>query len=145
MKERYKPYFKEEDSLGNLKDPDLIDKIVEFIRANPFPKDHSQFHTWCEEQGYKEASEVEEYVYAMLTVILCGGKSKGDVSKITKEQLDIGMKIESEHVEMDNTNKVVKRIQEVFQEKISADHYTENNKYYTSSINFEDELKQEVK
>jgi len=92
-----------------------------------------------------DADIIEQYVYAFLTTILTGGKSKGDVSKISDEQLKIGFEIEYEHVSLDSEyedNKVIKKMQDIYRTKISADHNAENDKYYSDQL-FQDELKQE--
>lgn len=145
---RYKRYFKEEDSLKDLTDESIPQKLVDFIKKNPFPQDDSGIHKFAEEELKIDADILEQYVYAFLTVILTGGKSKGDASKISKEQLDIGFEIEYEHVNLDSKyedNKVIKTIQDIYRTKISADHNAENEKYYTTSTDFQDELKQEGK
>jgi hypothetical protein len=142
---RYKQLIRETDSLSELTDTTIPSKIVEFLMKNPFPKDHEQFHKFAEDELKIDSDKLEQYVYAMLTVILTGGKSKGDTTKISKDQLDIGLKIEMEHVNLENDNKVIKEIQRLFALKISSDHNSEKNDYYTSTINFEDELKQEGK
>ena len=143
---RYISKFKEEDnSLSELTDDTIPEKLVEFILKNPFPKDKDQIHKFAEEDLKIDPDKLEQYVYAFLTVILTGGKSKGDTSKISKEQLDIGMQIEKEHVEMGIDNKVVKAIEDIFKKKISSDHDAEDDKYYQGSVNFKDELKKEDK
>lgn len=143
---RYISKFKEEEnSLSELTDSTIPEKLVEFILKNPFPKDKDQLHKFAEEELKIDPDKLEQYVYAFLTVILTGGKSKGDTSKISKEQLDIGMQIEKEHVEMGIDNKVVLAIEDIFKKKISCDHDAEDNKYYQGSVNFKDELKQENK
>jgi hypothetical protein len=141
---RYKRLFTEEDSLSDLTDIDLVDKLVEFIRKNPFPKDHEGLHKWTEDNGY-EPDLVEQYVYAMLTLILCGGKSKGKEVKASDENKSIGRKIEIEHVEYETDNKVVKKMQEVLIEKILSDHLSETDSYYIDGVDFKNELKQEGK
>ena len=123
-----------EDSVKELDNPALVDRIVEFIRKNPFPKDHEQFHKWTKSLGYDESDKVEEYVYAILTVILCGGASKGKEIKASDRNKLIGDQIELEHVEMDNDNEVIKRIQMVFQNKIRNDHLAENKEYYMKNL-----------
>ena len=143
---RYKRRFIEEDSLKDLTDESIPQKLVDFIKKNPFPKDHKGIHKFAEEELKIDADILEQYVYAFLTVILTGGKSKGDISKISKEQLDIGFQIEYEHVSLDpeyEKNKVIKAIQELYQNKISADHDAENSKYYTTHTDFQAELKKE--
>jgi hypothetical protein len=146
MRPRYKRLFEEEvdNSLPDLTDTSIPQKLIDFIKKNPFPKDHTQLHTFAEGLGI-EANILEQYAYAFLTVIFTGGKSKGDVSKISKEQLDIGMQIEKEHVETNVDNEVVKVIEDIFKIKISADHDAEDDNYYQGSVNFKDELKKENK
>ena len=144
---RYKRRFIEEDSLKDLTDESIPQKLVDFIKKNPFPKDHKGIHKFAEEELKIDADILEQYCYAFLTVILTGGKSKGDISKISKEQLDIGFQIEYEHVNLDSKyedNKVIKAIQDIYRTKISADHNAENDKYYSNQL-FQDELKQEGK
>jgi hypothetical protein len=143
---RYKRKFKEEDSLSDLTDESIPQKIVDYIQKNPFPKDDSGIHKLAEDLEM-EVDILEQYIYAILTTILTGGKSKGDVSKITKEQLDIGFEIEYEHVNLDKKyedNKVIKAIQDIYRTKISSDHYMENNTYYTTKTDFQSELKKEA-
>ena len=91
---RYKQLFKEDDSLIQLTDITIPEKIVNFIKENPFPKDHEQWHKFAEDELKIDSNVLEQYAYAMLTVIFTGGKSKGDLTKISKNQLDIGLKIE---------------------------------------------------
>ena len=142
MKTKYISFFENEDNLEHLKDVDLVDKLVNFIRQNPFPKDHEQFHKFAETLGL-DADILEQYAYAMLTLILAGGKSKGIKPEASQENFDIGFKIESEHVSFDTNNDVIKKMQEILQNKISYDHLTEKNNYYVDGINFKEELKNE--
>jgi len=144
---RYNYLLKEEDSLSQLTDVTIPQKIVDYIQKNPFPKDHDQWHKFAEDELKIDSETLEQYAYAMLTVIFTGGKSKGDLSKISKEQLEIGLKIESEHVVLEgNTNNVIAEIQRLFETKISSDHDMEHDgTYYTSTINFQDELQKENK
>lgn len=135
--------YLEENSVKSLTNVGLIDRLVEFIRANPFPKDHAQFHKWAKDMGYEDVGDdAEEYAYAMLTVILCGGASKGKDIKVPNDKSKaVGTQIEREHTEMDSDNAVVHKIQEVFQNKIMNDHHAETKDYYLKSINFIDDLK----
>lgn len=130
-----------ENSLSQLKDTVIIDKIIEFIKANPFPLD-KDFHAFVEKNGM-DPDEFETYAYAILTVFLCGGKSKGRPSEANEENIKIGRQIEMEHVEYETTDKVVKHIQEILSEKILADHTFETESYYIDGVNFIDELKKE--
>jgi len=130
-----------ENSLAQLKETSIVDKIVDFLHTNPFPID-SQYHKLAEDIGI-DPDELEQYAYAMLTVILCGGDSKGKEIKASKENLDIGSKIEVEHVSYDTSDKVVKHIQEIFANKIKFDHLSKTENYYVDGVNFKEELKRE--
>ena len=142
---KYKMFF-EEDSLSELTDNSIPQKLVDFIVKNPFPKDKDQIHKFAEEELKIDPDQLEQYVYAFLTIMLVGGKSKGkDVEGVSKENLDIGHKIELEHVEYDMNNKVVREIIKLLSHKIVMDHSSEDIDYYSKNINFKDELKQEGK
>lgn len=136
--------LREEDSLSDLTDPSIVDKLVAFIRVNPFPKDHSQLHSFAEGLGL-EADIVEQYAYAMLTLVLCGGKSKGKEVKASDENINIGKQIEVEHVSYDSDNKVIKKMQEVLIQKIYSDHLAETDSYYVDGVDFKNELESENK
>lgn len=143
---RYISKFKEEDnSLSELTDSTIPEKLAEFIIKNPFPKDEDQIHKFAEEELGIDPDKLEQYVYAFLTVILTGGASKGVYHNKDIEQMAIGEKIESEHVDLVTDNEVVKKIQLLLKHKIANDHLQENDKYYTSKIDFNDELKKEGK
>lgn len=130
-----------ENSLGKLKDVKLVDKIVDFLHSTPFPID-SDFHKFAKSNEI-DPDELEEYAYAMLTVILCGGKSKGKEPSASDENWKIGLEIEKEHVEYDTTDTVIKHIQDIFQKKIASDHLQENNEYYLTKTDFSKELQLE--
>jgi len=130
-----------ENSLSKLDKPELIDKIVDFIRENPFPVDED-FHKFAMSNNL-EPDNMEEYAYAILSVFLCGGKSKGKPVSASKENLDIGSKIEQEHVSYDTTDTVVKHIQEIISKKIEFDHLSENDNYYIDGVDFKKELQVE--
>lgn len=144
----YNRFFKEDDqeenSLSELIDISIPQKLVDFIKKHPFPKDHETIHVFAEGLGL-DPDILEQYAYAFLTVMLTGGKSKGDASDISQEQLDIGMQIEKEHTAVETDNVVVKAIEDILTLKIVSDHNTEDKNYYSKSINFKDELKQENK
>jgi len=145
--DNYLQIINEENTLKELNNPALIDRIVEFIRNNPFPKDHQQLHKWAKQMGYEESEDIEEYIYAMLTVILCGGASKGKEIKVPNDKNKlIGDQIELEHVEMKGiNNQVVLKIQEVFENKIRNDHLAEHDNYYIEGADFLKELNREKK
>jgi len=140
----YKSRFREaKNSLSNLTDVTIPEKIVEFIKKNPFPKDHDQWHIFAENELKIFPSLLEEYAFAMLTVIFTGGKSEGDTTKIDKEQWKMGEQIEREHVIMpDIDNKVITAIQELFKKKIASDHWSEDESYYSNEL-FKKELQKE--
>ena len=137
-------YLLERDtSISELTDTSLVDKLVQFIRMNPFPVD-GDLHAFAKENNI-EPDKMEQYAYGLLSVILCGGKSKGYVVEdIDDNSLDIGFKIEEEHVVLDdNDNDVVKEMQRVFRTKIMYDHLAENPNYYIEGVDFVKELEQE--
>ncbi len=131
-----------DNSISTLTDIGLVDKLVEFIKTNPFPTDDA-LHTFAKDNGY-EPDEVEQYAYAMLSVILTGGKSKGYVIQAEEDALDIGDEIEKEHVELDVSNSVINRIQQHLINKIKYDHLAEDKDYYYNQL-FIDELNKETR
>ena len=131
-------------SIFSLVDPDLVDKLVQFIRLNPFPLDED-YHKFAEENGI-EPDVVEQYAYAMLSVILCGGKSKGMEILAGDDNKFIGNFIEQEHVIFDDerdSDEVIKKIQDVFICKILSDHLVEDKNYYVNVKDFVAELEKE--
>ena len=141
---RYKSMFTEEDnSLSALTDTSLPEKIKEFIVKNPFPKDEV-LHKFAEDNNI-DPDELEQYVYAFLTLILVGGKSEGKEIEASKENKEIGLKIEIEHCDYDTDNEVIKAMQDILKNKIANDHLAETNSYYVDGVNFKNELEQEGK
>ena len=142
---RYKPLLKEENSLSQLKDVTLVDKLFDFIIKNPFPKDHEQLHKFAESLGI-EADQLEIVAYAIISAFLCGGRfydSGKKIEDLNQEELKNGIIVEQEHVTDKNLdNPVVKRIVELMKQKISADHVTEKDNYYSlgQQVNLFDEL-----
>jgi hypothetical protein len=134
-----------EDAISKLTDKKIVDEIVSFIKSNPFPLDHEQFHKHFEDLGYEETGDIEQYAYAMLSVILTGGASKGKTIKASKENIAIGKKIETEHVSTGIDNEVIKYIESIFGDKIMFDHLSETDSYYTDGVDFKKELKDEDK
>ena len=109
-------------------------------------KNKSDTPFFAEEELKIDPDELEQYAYAFLTLMFKGGKSKGkEVDGVSKENLDIGHKIELEHVDYDTDNKVVKEMIKILSNKIVMDHSSEDIEYYSKDINFKDELKQEEK
>lgn len=142
---RYKRRFIEEDSLKDLTDESIPQKLVDFIKKNPFPKDHKGIHKFAEEELKIDADILEQHCYAFLTLIFCGGASKGKEVEASKENMDIGHKIEIEHCSYDTDNKVIKAMQDIIVNKIANDHLAETDSYYVDGVNFKNELKQEGK
>jgi hypothetical protein len=144
MKTNYKRFFEEDDnSLSELTDSTIPEKIVDFIIKTPFPKDHAQVHSFAEGLGI-EPDKLEQYVYAFLTVIFTGGKSKGVFISKDIEQMAYGERIESEHVDLATDNKVVEKIQLLIKHKITNDHLNEDSEYYSAEL-FQKEMKKEDK
>jgi hypothetical protein len=143
MEKRYKQFFKE-NSLSVLKDEKIIDDIFEFIYNNPYPVD-ADFHKFVESKG-AEPDDYETYVYAILSCFIVGGKSyksKIKYEDISEQEKKDGLKVEMEHVDEKNDNKVVKKICDMIAKKIHYDHDVENENYYKDGkkFNFFDELK----
>lgn len=131
-REKYKSIFKEE---SNLTDTSLIDKIFEWFKNNPYPKDHEQLHTFAESLGL-EANVIEEYVYAIVSCFVAGGnfnKKKADASKFDPEEIKMGQIVESEHLDSDNSNPVIQHIVDIMKTRISYDHLADNEKYYSQA------------
>lgn len=144
MIKRYTRKFKEEEnnSLSLLTDVDLVDKIYNYFYNNPFPLDHEGIHKFAESLG-QEPEIIEQYIYAMLSTFICGGKAY----KENKQEIDFdpkaieqGMQIETEHLAVDIDNPVIKKIVELFSKRISLDHLTES-----FPLNYYDYLKQTEK
>lgn len=144
----WKSIFTEENALGLLKNVNLIDDLFEFFKSNPYPKDHEQLHAFAEQKGV-ESEELEQYVYAIVSAVVCGGKSAGmDQSIFPADQITKGMKVEQEHLDMSNYgNPVVKRIIDLLSTKIACDHQAEfvgqdtPAKYYDALDEMEKKLK----
>jgi len=99
------------------KDSSIDDQLIELLTNNPQPKD-SEIHKFAERMNI-DPSEIEERVYKILGSFLAGGKSKGKIVQADKDQIDKGLKVESEHTS--NQRLAL---------KIVYDHLTENPKYY---------------
>jgi len=157
---KYKPLFKEaykmklqryvsvfkEDSQSDLTDEAMPEKLRNFIINNPFPKYHEQLHSFAEGLGI-EASVLEQYAYAFLTLVFAGGKSAGKEIVVDEENAKIGKQIELEHFEYpESDNPVVKKMIGLLADKVVSDHCAENDNYYIDGVpSFEDELSKEGK
>ncbi|MFA5152998.1 MAG: hypothetical protein WC554_10590 [Clostridia bacterium] len=132
----YKRRFKEEDSLSDLTDVELVDKIIKFFEDNPYPKDHEQFHKYIEDDLGIESSVAEAYVYAIVFCFISGGnfiKSGKKKEDFDEKEIAMGYIVEGEHVDKDNDNPVVKKISDYIRYRIDYDHLTDNNKYYSQA------------
>lgn len=129
------------NSLNMLDNEVVVEKLVKFIKKNPFPT-NDMLHSFAKSIGM-EPDDLEEYAYAMLSVILTGGTSKGKPTNASQENKMIGYNIEKEHVETGIDHPVIKKIETVFKNKIKNDHLTETDTYYVDGVNFKNELKQE--
>lgn len=133
MKTKYKSIFQEEDSLQELTDTSLVDKIIDFFMKNPYPKDHSQLHAFAESIGV-EADTIEQYVYAIVSSFISGGtfnKSGKSEEEFEQSEIESGIKIEHEHVDTQTDNEVVKYIGNYLSKRIALDHLSEFSNYYT--------------
>lgn len=144
MKERYKRHFLKEDSFSILKDKSIVDNIFDYLYNNPYPKDED-FHKFVESKN-AEPDEYETYVYAILSCFIAGGKSYKSKIKnedISDQERKDGLKVEQEHVDEKNDNKIVKYICDKIAMKIQYDHDVENKNYYADGKKFDffDELK----
>ncbi len=146
--ERYTRKF-QEMSL-NLTDTTIVDKIYQYFYEHPFPKDHEGIHVFAESIRI-EPSIVEEYIYAMLSVFICGGKAY-DAQKTEKdfdEQfIKDGVSVEYEHFKFNTDNEVIKYIATKFSKRVVMDHQTESDplNYYTPYLkDMEDKIKEDKK
>lgn len=141
--QRYKKHFKE-NSLSALKDEKIVDDIFDFIYNNPYPVDE-EFHEFVQSKG-AEPDEYETYVYAILSCFIAGGRSYKSDKKyedISEQEKKDGVKVEMEHVDEKNDNKIVKYIADKIARKVGYDHDVENDTYYADGKKFDffDELK----
>jgi len=97
---------------------DLLEKIIKWFQANPYPDDDA-VHAFANELGVDE-HEFEKHIYHILSSVLSEGKSKGKDIQHDAKQLEMGIKVEMEHT----TNPIISR-------KIALDHLVEIPDYYT--------------
>ena len=97
---------------------DIEEKIFDFFKENPSPKDE-QIHKFADDEGI-DKHEFEEKVYAILGSFIGEGRSKNFDGTFDKEQLKKGIGVEMEHT----TNSLIAR-------KIAWDHLAEIDDYYT--------------
>jgi hypothetical protein len=130
---RYKPLLREENSLSQLDKPELVDKLFQYFKENPYPLDHEGFHKFAESLGM-EADDLEIYGWAIISCFVTGGnfnKSGKKEEDFDSKEIEIGIDIEKEHTDYTNENPVVKRIANFMQKRIAKDHLSEFSNYYT--------------
>jgi hypothetical protein len=96
----------------------IQEKIIEFFKKNPKPKD-DKIHKFAESEGI-DPHKFEEMVYELLGSFLGEGKSKNFKGDYDHKQLEMGIKVEMEH-----TNNSLISL------KITKDHLSEFSDYYT--------------
>jgi hypothetical protein len=144
---RYKPLLREENSLSRLNKPELVDKLIEFFKANPYPQDDSGIHKFAESLGI-DADELEIYCYAIISCFITGGnfnKSGKKAEDFDPKEIETGIDIEKEHTDYTNENPVVKHIAKYMQKRIAMDHLSEFSNYYTLLVEMEKKGKELVK
>jgi hypothetical protein len=125
-----KPEVEEKDEIADDENKKLID-VAMFLKENPNPEDE-ELHKWAESKGYN-VTEVEDAVYELATKYVqfwSGGKSNAEgmtSDKADPKELEMGIKIESEHSDDLFTRK-----------KIAMDHLSEYPDYYTRLKKVED-------
>lgn len=73
-------------------------------------------------------------MYAILSCFICGGNFNSSGMKendFDSEEIKMGIKVEMEHLDKNNTNPVVQRICNIMAKRIALDHLTESSVYYT--------------
>jgi len=102
------------------------DKIIDFFMKNKKPAD-DEIHAFAEKEGINP-HKFEGHIYMILGDILSGGRSSTFKGSFNPKELAMGIKIESEHIDMKN-----KKIAE----KIAKDHLSEIPDYYSRLIKME--------
>lgn len=145
---KYIRKFQEEGDV-NLDDPSLLDKLFAWFKENPYLQDHTGLHKFAESLGL-DADVLETYVYAIVSCFVSGGnfnKSGKKEEDFDAEEIKAGMEIESEHIDKDNENPVIKRIGDIFRKRIALDHISESYpiSYYDKLKIMERDIKNEKK
>jgi len=109
--------------------------VMDFFAQQQGNITDADFHSFCEQNGFN-VHEAESIAYGLaqkLMQILREGKSVGlDPNTVDPQQLEWGMKIESEHTSCP-----------ALQKKISLDHIAENPQYYSMPY-MQEELQREA-
>jgi len=115
----------------NEEEEDLRDKVMEFFKNNPNPKDKA-IHDMADKLKL-DPDELESEIYSILSSFLANGRfneSGMSESDIPEDELAAGIKVEMEHT---ICPKMAKRI--------AQDHLAEFDDYYTRLKKMEDEAK----
>lgn len=121
-------------SISKEAQEDLGLLVYNYFKDNPNPADED-FHKFIESKGINvHVAEAEAYKLATLFVqFMEGGKSKKeniDATDVDPKQLDMGIKVEHEHIENDYVAT-----------KIALDHLAEFPTYYDALDDMENRLK----
>lgn len=111
----------------------IEEKVLNYLKKNPAPKDETQFHKFAETVA-KEHGIAEEAAYKIIGDFISKGKSKGNKNPVSLKELAMGIKVEMEHT----NNKLLA-------EKIARDHLSEFPDYYSNLKTMEDKMKKPMK
>ena len=120
------------------KDDKMKSDVIEFLKKNPDPKD-ADLHAWAEMKKY-DIHEVETKIYELATKFvkfLVGGRA--NEKSLTEKDVDPaelkkGIEVEAEHIDDVDVQK-----------RISLDHLSEFEDYYTRLDKLESDAKAEDK
>jgi hypothetical protein len=100
-------------------DLEIKQKIADFFKGNPNPKDEDQIHSLALELNI-DTHKFEETIYSMLGSFFGKGRSIEFEGTYDEKQIKMGMKVEMEHTDC-----------EIIARKIAMDHLSEFPDYYT--------------
>lgn len=139
------PYNQEDDLKGSsipaIKkiSPEVIDKIKAFVRKNPYP-DAEKVKRLTKALNI-EFEQLCGVVWAIITIILLGNEGKGRKAKeFDMTQVAKGRKLEQEHLDQSFPNiAVLQAVRDALSTRITVDHLSEMQDYYTQLQNMEGE------
>lgn len=111
----------------------LQKKVIDFIKANPYPEDE-KFHTFAESLGMSP-HELEDVAYSLLSDVFAQGKGDDEgAEELPPKELKKGLDVEKEHT----SNPMIAK-------EIVEDHELESkdNTYYEKLDDMEKEMKEE--
>ena len=132
---KFKNYIKEEggdvDAILKGADKDTA-ALIKLFSSDKKIKDHTDFHALATELGYEEAGDLEEKSYALIQSFFAQGNymKDGKGKTFDPKEVAMGLKVELEHT----NNPVIAH-------RITLDHLTEFDGYYTALKEMEDKLK----